>query len=160
MQEHQLLDFTERYTAAWCSRDAAGVAAFHSADGSLSVNDGAPAVGRSAITEVAQSFMPAFPDLRAVMDQVLVQRDRAAYHWTLIGANTGPEALDTGSHQWHGDLTDWNGWTHRLLAGPLRCGRVSPPIGTRSLTRENEACEPRSTSGVRVSSHRGKRFHL
>jgi predicted ester cyclase len=90
MQEHQLLDFAGRYTAAWCSQDAANVAAFYSADGSLSVNDGAPAVGRSAIKEVAQSFMTMFPDLRVVMDKVLVQGDRAEYHWTLIGTNTGP----------------------------------------------------------------------
>jgi predicted ester cyclase len=90
MQEHQLLDFAGRYTAAWCSQVAANVAAFYSADGSLSVNDGAPAVGRSAIKEVAQSFMTMFPDLRVVMDKVLVQGDRAEYHWTLIGTNTGP----------------------------------------------------------------------
>jgi predicted ester cyclase len=90
MQEHQLLDFAGRYTAAWCSQDAANVAAFYSADGSLSVNDGAPAVGRSAIKEVAQSFMTMFPDLRVVMDKVLAQGDRAEYHWTLIGTNTGP----------------------------------------------------------------------
>ena len=57
MQKHQFVDFAERYTAAWCSQDAASVAAFYSVDGSLSVNDGTPAVGRSAITEVAQSFM-------------------------------------------------------------------------------------------------------
>jgi hypothetical protein len=28
MQRDQLLDFAERYTAAWCSQDAASVAAF------------------------------------------------------------------------------------------------------------------------------------
>ena len=89
MQKDQLLDFAEHYTAAWCSQDAASVAAFYSADGSLTVNDSAPAVGR-AITEVAQSFMTAFPDMRVVMDEVLVQGDRAEYHWTLIGTNTGP----------------------------------------------------------------------
>jgi hypothetical protein len=65
-----------RYTAAWCSQDAASVAAFYSADGSLSVNDSAPAVGRSAITEVAQSLMTAFPDVRVVMDELLVHGDR------------------------------------------------------------------------------------
>ncbi len=90
MQKDQLFDFAKRYTAAWCSQDAASVAAFYSADGSLSVNDGAPAVGRRAITEVAQSFMTTFPDMRVVMDEVLVQGDRAEYHWTLIGTNTGP----------------------------------------------------------------------
>jgi uncharacterized protein (TIGR02246 family) len=90
MQEDQLFDFAERYTAAWCSQDAASVAAFYSADGSLTVNDSARAVGRRAITEVAQSFMTAFPDMRVVMDEVLVRGDRAEYHWTLIGTNTGP----------------------------------------------------------------------
>jgi predicted ester cyclase len=90
MQEDRLLDFAERYPAAWCSHEAASVAAFYSADGSLSVNDSAPAVGRRAIAEVAQSFMTAFPDLRVVMDGVLVRGDRTEYRWTLIGTNTGP----------------------------------------------------------------------
>jgi predicted ester cyclase len=86
----KLREFAVRYTAAWCSQDAASVAAFYSADGSLSVNDSAPAVGRSAITAVAQSFMTAFPDMRVVMDEVLVRDDRAEYRWTLSGTNTGP----------------------------------------------------------------------
>jgi predicted ester cyclase len=33
--------------------------------------------------------MTAFPDLRVVMDKVLVQGDHAEYHWTLIGTNSG-----------------------------------------------------------------------
>jgi predicted ester cyclase len=86
----KLLDFAARYSAAWCSQDPTSVAAFYSRGGSLTVNSDAPAVGRSAITEVAQSFMTAFPDMRVVMDEVLVQDDRAEYHWTLIGTNTGP----------------------------------------------------------------------
>ncbi len=90
MREDQLLDFARRYTAAWCSQNAASVAAFYSANGSLSVNGGAPAKGRPAITVVAQSFMTAFPDMQVVLDKVLVQGDRPEYHWTLIGANTGP----------------------------------------------------------------------
>lgn len=90
MQSDTLLEFAQRYTAAWCSQDAASVAALYSADGSLFVNDGPPAVGRGAIAEVAQSFMTAFPDMRVVMDKVLGQVDRAEFHWTLIGTNTGP----------------------------------------------------------------------
>jgi len=50
----KLLDLAQRYTAAWCSQDAASVAAFYSPNGSLSINGSAPAVGRSAITELAQ----------------------------------------------------------------------------------------------------------
>jgi uncharacterized protein (TIGR02246 family) len=86
----ELRHFAARYTAAWCSQDAASVAACYAPDGSLTVNTGDPAVGRSAIAGVAQSFMDAFPDMRVVMDDILVQGDRAYYHWTLIGTNTGP----------------------------------------------------------------------
>ena len=86
----KLRDFAARYTAAWSSHDPASVAAFYSPGGSLTVNNGTPAVGRSEITEVAQSFMTAFPDMQVVMDEVLVQVDCAEYHWTLIGTNTGP----------------------------------------------------------------------
>jgi len=86
----QLRDFAKRYTAAWCSKDPASVAAFYSPNGSLSVNDQVPAVGRSAIGEVAQGFMTAFPDIEVMMDNVLVEDDRAVYHWTLAGTNAGP----------------------------------------------------------------------
>jgi predicted ester cyclase len=86
----QLRDFAARYTAAWCSQDAPSVARFFSPGGSLTVNDDAPAVGRRAITDVAQSFMTAFPDLRLVMDELLARGDRIEYHWTLSGTNTGP----------------------------------------------------------------------
>ncbi len=86
----QLHELAERYTAAWGSRDPARVAAYYSSNGSLSVNGGAPAVGRSAITEVAQGFMTAFPDMKVLMDSLLVQGDRAVYRWTLVGTNTGP----------------------------------------------------------------------
>ena len=85
----QLQDFARRYTAAWCSRDAARVAAFFAPDGSLSVN-GALAAGRGAIAEVAQGFMTAFPDMELQMDDVRIEGGRAVYHWTFIGTNTGP----------------------------------------------------------------------
>lgn len=86
----RLRDFAERYTAAWCSQDPTRVAAFFAEDGSLSVNENAPAVGRAAITAVAQGFMTAFPDLQVSMDDLRVEGDRAIYHWTLTGTSTGP----------------------------------------------------------------------
>ena len=66
------------------------VAAFFSPDGSLRVNDDPAAVGRNAITQVAQSFMTAFPDLSVMMDDLLLRGDVVEYHWTLMGTNTGP----------------------------------------------------------------------
>lgn len=80
----------EAYTAAWCSQNPASVAAFYDDNGSLSVNDDAPAVGREAITQVAQGFMTAFPDMKVVMDDLHLQADGVIYHWTLTGTNTGP----------------------------------------------------------------------
>jgi predicted ester cyclase len=86
----RLRDFALRYTASWCSHDPANVAASYSPNGSLSVNGAAPAVGRSAVAEVALEFMTAFPDMQLLMDDVVIQSERAVYHWTFTGTNTGP----------------------------------------------------------------------
>lgn len=91
MNADELKEFGTRYTAAWCSQNAASVAAFFAESGWLSINDGAPAVGRAAITASAQSFMTDFPDLVVAMDDVVAQGNRALYRWTLTGTNTGPE---------------------------------------------------------------------
>jgi uncharacterized protein (TIGR02246 family) len=85
-----LRSFAEKYTAAWCSHNAARVASFFSPNGSLTINDGAPAVGRDAISAAAQGFMSDFPDLKITMDAVSEKDDRAVYRWTLEGTNTGP----------------------------------------------------------------------
>jgi uncharacterized protein (TIGR02246 family) len=71
-----LQEFAARYTSAWRSQNAARVAAFFSPNGTLSVNDGAAAVGRKAIEETVQSFMTAFPDLRIYLDNLAVVGDR------------------------------------------------------------------------------------
>jgi predicted ester cyclase len=84
-----LQEFAKLYTAAWCSQNAASVAAFYSPDGSLTINGGTPAIGRRAITEAAQSFMTAFPDLQVSMDDV-TKNNHTIYRWTLVGTNTGP----------------------------------------------------------------------
>jgi uncharacterized protein (TIGR02246 family) len=86
----KLREFATRYTAAWCSQNAASVAAHFSPEASLTINHGAPAAGRTAIARAAQSFMTTFPDLQLFMDDVLIKGDRAEYHWTLIGTNNGP----------------------------------------------------------------------
>jgi predicted ester cyclase len=104
-QPADLLEFAQRYTAAWCSQDAASVAAFYSPNGSLSINGSAPAVGRRAITEAAQDFMTAFPDLQVLLDNLLIEGDRAVYHWTLLGTNTGTDGTGhrvriSGFEQW------------------------------------------------------------
>ena len=88
--QQRIHDFAERYTAAWCSQNAASVAAFYSPAGSLTINNGTPSVGRDAIAAAAQSFMTSFPDLTVRMDGLEVQSGQAIYRWTLTGTNTGP----------------------------------------------------------------------
>ena len=105
-----LREFAARYTLAWCSQNPAKVAEFYSPDGSLTINDGPPAIGQNAITEVARSFMNAFPDMAVVMDGLILQGDEVEYHWTLTGTNTGPggsghRVCITGFEKWSLDHT-------------------------------------------------------
>jgi uncharacterized protein (TIGR02246 family) len=90
MDDTQLREFAAKYTAAWCSQNAASVAAFFAENGSLKINNGAPSVGREAIAAAAQEFMTAFPDMIVKMDGTSVDGDHAIFRWTLIGTNKGP----------------------------------------------------------------------
>lgn len=85
-----LKEFAGRYAQAWCSQNPDSVAQFFSEAGSLSVNDGAPAVGRRAIAEVAQGFMSDFPDMEVTFDNLVSNSEGTIFHWTLSGTNTGP----------------------------------------------------------------------
>ena len=90
MHSSDLADFATRYTAAWCSQDAARVASFFSVNGSLQINAGAPSVGRTAIAAAARGFMTAFPDMVVTLDGCDERGDHATYYWTLVRTNTGP----------------------------------------------------------------------
>jgi uncharacterized protein (TIGR02246 family) len=97
--------FATRYTAAWCSQDPSQVASFFARDGSLTINDAAPSVGRSAITASARGFMTAFPDLIVQMDAIERHGSGFVYRWTLSGTNSGPDGTGNrvrfeGSEEW------------------------------------------------------------
>jgi uncharacterized protein (TIGR02246 family) len=113
----QLREFAQRYTDAWCSRDPERVAAHYAPGGSLTINDGAPAVGSAAITEAARSFMVAFPDLEVLMDDIRLDGERAEYHWTLVGTNTGPEG--TGRSVRISGFEEWTIGDDGLIAASL-----------------------------------------
>jgi steroid delta-isomerase-like uncharacterized protein len=83
--------FAKRYAEAWCSQNPDSVAAFFAENGSLSVNDGPPAIGRAAIAEIAREFMRDFPDMIVTMDDVRPDSGGTKFHWTLTGTNTGPD---------------------------------------------------------------------
>ena len=86
----KIITFAKCYAEAWCSQNPESVAAFFAEKGSLSVNDGPPAVGRAAIAEVARGFMRDLPDMIVTMDDVTHASDGTKFHWTLTGTNTGP----------------------------------------------------------------------
>jgi len=107
----RLREFAHRYTEAWCSQDPESVAAHYAPNGSLTINDGAPSVGRAAITEAARSFMVAFPDMQVLMDDLRLDGEMTEYHWTLVGTNTGPGGTGqsvriSGFEEWSIDEDD------------------------------------------------------
>ena len=86
----ELDEFAPRYAKAWCSQNPESVAAFFAERGSISINNGPPAVGRVAIAKEAQAFMTTFPDMVVTFDKLEPRGDRTEFHWTLTGTNTGP----------------------------------------------------------------------
>jgi predicted ester cyclase len=86
----ELKKFANRYAKSWCSHNPENVAAFFAERGSISINNGPPAVGRVAIAKEAQAFMTTFPDMIVTFDRLEPRGDRTAFHWTLTGTNTGP----------------------------------------------------------------------
>src|SRR4030081_776971 len=85
MTFNELTSFAKRYAKAWCSQDLGKVAAFFAETGSLSINNGPPAVGRAAIAKEAEAFMTTFPDMVVTMDKLLHDAEGTKFHWTLTG---------------------------------------------------------------------------
>jgi hypothetical protein len=136
MDPEHLNDFGARYTRAWCSQNAASVAAFFSENGSLKVNAENAAVGRAAITAVAQGFMTAFPDLVIQMDKLTVQGTRVTYHWTLIGTNTGSGG--TGNSVRVSGFEQWRFGPDGLIAdskGQFDAAEYQRQLNTRATGR-------------------------
>jgi hypothetical protein len=98
MNSENLTEFAKRYTKAWCSQNPESVAAFFAERGSISINNGPPAVGRMAIAKEAQAFMTTFPDLVVIFDKLEPRGNRTAFHWTLTGTNIGPGGTQKRVH--------------------------------------------------------------
>ena len=85
-------ELARRYTDAWCSHDPAKVASHYVPGGTIAINGGEP----TEVTEVARSFVSAFPDIEVVIDDLVFKETIVEYHWTFTGTNTGPG----GSGKW------------------------------------------------------------
>jgi hypothetical protein len=86
LDEEAVRDFARSYANAWCSHDPASVAAHFVPGGTIAINGGEPV----EVTEVARSFMSAFPDIQVFMDDVVCKDESVEFHWTFTGTNTGP----------------------------------------------------------------------
>ena len=64
----KMLEFGENYTAAWNSKNPKKMASFYAEDGTLTVNNGTPAIGREQLAVTARSYMEAFPDMVVSLD--------------------------------------------------------------------------------------------
>lgn len=90
LMRRDLTDLGTRYAAAWSSQNPAQLASFYADNGSLVVNGGPPATGRTAIAAKAQSFMTAFPDMVVKLERMDQLGDRPVFRWIWTGTNTGP----------------------------------------------------------------------
>lgn len=90
MEQNKLTDFGNKYSSAWSSQKPEKVAEFFASDGMLKVNDGEPAMGTKAITQVAKGFMDAFPDMMVSMDSLTTKSNTTRFYWTLTGTNNAP----------------------------------------------------------------------
>ena len=102
----ELTEFATRYATAWSSQDPAAFATFYAENGSLTVNDGEPSVGRDAVEATARAFMTAFPDMVVKMVEVSQEGSHVVFHWHWTGTNTGPGG--TGNAV---DLRGFEEWT-------------------------------------------------
>jgi uncharacterized protein (TIGR02246 family) len=128
--------FAERYTAAWCSQKPESVASHYAENGSLTINDGEPSVGRAAIAEAARSFMTSYPDMVVKLDRLERVGDGYRYYWTFTGTNSGPGGTGakvhiSGYEEWtisadgliakslgRYDAADWDRQVGRILIAP------------------------------------------
>lgn len=82
--------FAHTYAQVWGSKRPEFVAMFFEEGGALQVNDGDPALGRNAISDVAQSFMTQFPDMNVSFDSLVHKTNGVEFHWTLTGTDADP----------------------------------------------------------------------
>jgi hypothetical protein len=83
-------DFGQKYASAWSSQQPEKVARMFSADGSLTINSGVPAIGRASVATIARGFMISFPDLDVRCDRLIYENGELRWYWTMKGTNSGP----------------------------------------------------------------------
>jgi hypothetical protein len=104
-KKYDLEIFARGYAQAWSSQRQSFVSSFFAEDGELTVNDGKPAKGALAISDVAKGFMDAFPDMIVSLDSLETKSDKTLFYWTLTGTNSGTNG--TGNKVSISGIEEW-----------------------------------------------------
>ena len=115
----KMVEFGQKYTDAWNSKVPEKMASFYAEDGTLTVNNGTPAIGRKQLAETAKSYMDAFPDLELTMDSLTKENGTYRYYWTFKGTHSGPNGT--------GNKVDFSGFEEWIMNAQ---GLVQKSIGT------------------------------
>ena len=83
--EARIREFARSYTDAWCSHDPTKVAAHFVPDGTIAINGGDP----TEVTEVARSFIDAFPDIQVFRLRSVSSHGRAVPLTSLVRTRCG-----------------------------------------------------------------------
>ena len=92
-EEFKIFDlevFAKSYAQVWSGVRPNFDAMFLEEKGALHLNESKPAEGRAQITEVAQGFMRALPDMVVSYDSLVTKPTGTEFHWTLAATNSGP----------------------------------------------------------------------
>ena len=86
-------EITRRYYDAWSGRDADGLVACFTKDGTFCNPDTYPGIGGEALANYVKGIWTAFPDFSAeLLNAGETQPGLVAQHWLVRGTNTGPGA--------------------------------------------------------------------
>jgi predicted ester cyclase len=122
----KMIEFGEKYTAAWNSKNPEKMASFYAENGTLTVNNRTPAAGHKQIAETAKSYMEAFPDIELKMDSLVAYPLTYRYYWTFAGTNTGPGGT--------GNKVDFSGFEEWKMNNE---GLIQKSIGTYDANEYN-----------------------
>jgi steroid delta-isomerase-like uncharacterized protein len=89
MTRDEIVALFDRRTEAWNRHDAAATAAYHAEDAIGESPVQGRMIGRQRIQDGYTTWMTAFPDVKIVTDDVLVEGSRVVQFFTMTGTQKG-----------------------------------------------------------------------
>jgi steroid delta-isomerase-like uncharacterized protein len=92
MTRDEIERFLDSHARCWIDRDPNALASHHTEDGVVESLTHGLLTSRDAIRAVYETWFHAFPDLRFIRDDLIVEADRAAVFFTSTGTHRNPFA--------------------------------------------------------------------